>query len=68
MGRSLSKNKKRKNSKPFDPKREYVNEAVKDYLQRGGKITKIIDESAEYDQFGIIPEGFPAHNGFMTEY
>ena len=43
MKKSIAKNRKQKKSKAFDPNRDYLNSAVKDYLQRGGKIKKIID-------------------------
>lgn len=59
MGRTLSKSGKRKKTKGFDPKRAYLNEAVKDYLQRGGKITKIIDVADDYDQVGRFPDEYP---------
>lgn len=49
MRKSVIKSRKRKKSKCFDPNREYLNEAVKDYLNRGGKIKKIVDVSDEMD-------------------
>lgn len=55
MGRTLNKKKTRKPSKPFNPKRDFVNEAIKDYLKRGGKIKKIIEEHEDYDQLNRYP-------------
>ena len=59
MGRTLTGKQKKKQSKTFNPKRDYLNEAVKDYLRRGGKITKIVDETEGYDQIVNIPEELP---------
>ncbi len=50
MRKSIVKSRKRKKSKDFDPNREYLDEAVKDYLERGGKIKKIIDVADDLDQ------------------
>ncbi len=50
MRKSITKSRKRKKTKGFDPNREYLNDAVKDYLDRGGKIKKIVDVSDELDQ------------------
>jgi hypothetical protein len=61
-------NKQKKNqSKAFNPKRDFLDEAVKDYLRRGGKITKIIDDSEMIDGFGNIPEEIPP-TGAMIGY
>ena len=59
MGRTLTGKRKKKQSKAFNPKRDFLNEAVKDYLRRGGKITKIIDETEGYERSGSIPNEMP---------
>lgn len=51
MRRNEVKSRKKKKSKGFNPNRDYLNDAVKDYLEKGGKITKIIDVSDEAERF-----------------
>ncbi len=67
MGRTLMNKRKKKQSKAFNPKRDFLDEAVKDYLRRGGKITKIIDDSEAFDPIGNIPEEIPSA-GIMRGY
>ncbi len=48
MRKGSSRNQKK--SKPFEPSRNDVSEALKDYLKKGGKITKveaIVDEEMD---------------------
>lgn len=61
MRRSVTKNRKAKKSKGFNPSRDYVNDAVNEYLKKGGKITKIIEVPDEFDPSGPFREpGLPA--------
>lgn len=68
MGRTLSKKRRSKSSKPFNPKRDFVNEAVNEYLRRGGKITKIIEEVEDFNQIDRIPDDFPPPGGIMVGF
>jgi hypothetical protein len=58
---------KGRQSKAFNPKRDFLNEAVKDYLRRGGKITKIIDETEGYERMVNISEEMPS-GGTLINY
>ncbi len=65
MSKSIVKNRKVKKSKGFDPNRDFLNEAVKDYVKRGGKITKIIDVTEDYDRFCGHNETLPPADDFL---
>ena len=53
MRKGLSANKRsRKGSKSFNPNQDYLDQAVKDYLNEGGKITKIVEvEDEDLERF-----------------
>lgn len=48
MKQTITKSRKNKKSKGFNPNRDYLNEAMKDYIERGGKITKIVEVEDDY--------------------
>jgi hypothetical protein len=48
------KTKRRRRKQKFDPDREYCKKSVQEYLESGGKITKIeLDENSYYEFMGI---------------
>jgi len=53
MRKGFSANSKiRKKAKSFNPNQDYLDQAVKDYLKEGGKITKIIEvEDEDLERF-----------------
>ena len=53
MRKEFSANRKRmKNGKSFNPSQDYLEQAVKDYLNEGGKITKIVEvEDEDLERF-----------------
>lgn len=42
---------RKKKSVRFNPSREYLENAIRDYIEKGGKIKKIENELEEYDMF-----------------
>ncbi len=66
MGRTLAqKSRKRKKSKMFNPNREFLDTAMEDYIQRGGKITKIIEVSEDAELIGKFKESCPPADEFL---
>ena len=53
MRKELSANRKRlKNTKPFNPNKDYLDQAVNEFLKDGGKITKIVEvEDEDLERF-----------------
>lgn len=56
MRQSITKGRGRKKSKGFDPNRDYLNQAMKDYLDRGGKIRKIVELPEDAEQNSLFSE------------
>ena len=65
MGQMITKSRKGKKSKGFDPNRDYLNDAVKDYLERGGRIKKVVDITEDYDQFGTVQDALIPADDFL---
>jgi len=50
----------------FKPNRDYLNQAIEDYLAKGGKITRLeLDEKA-YQEFISVPEAPSAVDEFLS--
>ncbi len=66
MEKTRVKSRTKKKSKHFNPNREYLDEAVKEYFEEGGKITKIIDISEDYDSIiGHLEVNSPLADDFL---
>lgn len=39
---------KRKNKDGFDPDSDFIGQAMADFLEKGGKITKVVNKFVEY--------------------
>ncbi len=66
MEKTLVKSRTRKKSKRFNPNREYLDEAVKEYFEEGGKITRIVDISEEYENIiGHLEVNSPLVDDFL---
>lgn len=51
MNRWNGKQIKRKKATPFKPTRNEINSAVEEYLNAGGKITKIVPDESNFHNF-----------------
>ncbi len=66
MKKTLVKSRTKKKSKRFNPNREYLNEAVKDYFEKGGKITRVVDISEDYESIvGHLEVNSPLADDFL---
>jgi hypothetical protein len=66
MGRTLAKTSRRgKKSKGFNPNRDFLDTAMEDYLQRGGKITKVIEVPEEAELIARFKENCPPADEFL---
>jgi len=64
MRRSFKAN-RRKKSVSFNPSSEYLNEAIEDYVQKGGEIKVIEGVNDYYDEFIAIRERNPPADEFL---
>ncbi len=57
---------RKKKSKSFDPNRDFVDQAVKDYIGNGGKITRIEDLSDDdFEKFIAHRDSVPPADEFL---
>ncbi|MBU3916974.1 hypothetical protein KKA14_15690 [bacterium] len=60
------KRKSRKNSVSFNPNHRYVKSAVEEFLDKGGKITKVIVDERSYGDFLLLNELPSAADDFLN--
>lgn len=57
---------RRKKSPSFDPNREYVQNAVEEFLKNGGKIKKLVLDDKSYENFmGLRSDGLQEVEEFL---
>ena len=44
----ISSTRKRKNKDDFDPDSDFIGQAMSDFLEKGGKITRVVNKFVEY--------------------
>ena len=66
MKRRMNRRSLRTKSVKFKPNRDYVNQAVEDYLAAGGKITKLEFDEKSYNDFMQTPEAPNAVDDFLN--
>lgn len=66
MKRRMNRRALRTKAVKFKPNRDYVNQAVEDYLANGGKITKLEFNEKAYQEFMQTPEAPNAVDDFLN--
>jgi len=65
MAKIISRGSRGNKSKGFNPDRKFLNSAVKDYVNNGGKITKIVEIPQDINDFLMGHGAFPSpRDGF----
>ncbi len=66
MKKALASKRSRKGMKSFNPNREYLEQAVEDYMNKGGKITRIVEvDDADYEQLATHREYVSPADDFL---
>jgi hypothetical protein len=57
----------RRRAVSFNPSHEYIEDSVKDFLKKGGKITKIERVNNNFENFVSMPENQSSADDFLFE-
>ena len=57
----------RRRAVTFNPSHEYIQDSVKDFLQKGGKITRVERIKANYENFVSMPDALSSADDFLFE-